>query len=48
MTVPETVRVRADDVTFEMRVRLDTDRDVEYYRHGGITPYVMRRMLDSN
>jgi aconitate hydratase len=47
-TVPETVRVQADDLTFEMRVRLDTARDVEYYRHGGITKYVMRRMLASD
>jgi hypothetical protein len=29
------------DTTFEMRVRLDTDRNAEYFRHGGITPYVM-------
>ena len=28
-----------------MLVRLDTARDLEYYRHGGITPYVMRRLL---
>jgi aconitate hydratase len=44
--VPETVQVRADDLVFEMRVRLDTDRDAEYYRHGGITRYVMRKLLD--
>ena len=44
---PRTATVRADDRTFEMRVRLDTDRDAEYYRHGGITPYVLRRLLDS-
>ena len=30
-----------------MRVRLDTARDLEYYRHGGITQYVLRRLLDS-
>lgn len=30
------------DTTFEVRVRLDTDRDAEHFRHGGITPYVMR------
>jgi aconitate hydratase len=44
-TVPETVEVRADGVTFSMRVRLDTAKDVEYYRHGGIMQYVMRRLL---
>lgn len=47
-SAPGTVRVQADDVTFEMRVRLDTARDVEYYRHGGITNYVVRSMLASN
>ena len=46
--VPETVKVQADDVVFEMRVRLDTDRDAEYYRHGGITKYVMRKLLDGH
>ena len=44
--VPETVKVQADDLVFEMRVRLDTDRDAAYYRHGGITKYVMRKLLD--
>ncbi len=29
-----------------MRVRLDTPRDLDYYRHGGITPYVVRKLLD--
>ena len=28
-----------------MRVRLDTARDVDYNRHGGITQYVMRTLL---
>lgn len=35
----------ADGRTFAMRVRLDTSRDVDYYRHGGITKYVMRKLL---
>jgi aconitate hydratase len=43
--VPETVRVSADDLVFTMQVRLDTDRDADYYRHGGITKYVMRKLL---
>jgi aconitate hydratase len=29
-------------VTFDVLVRLDTSVEVEYYRHGGILPYVLR------
>lgn len=29
----------------KVRVRLDTPIEVEYYRHGGILPYVLRSML---
>ena len=37
--------VRADDKEFRARVRLDTPREREYLRHGGILPYVLRRLL---
>ncbi len=39
------VTVRADDKEFEARLRLDTPREREYVRHGGILPYVLRRLL---
>jgi aconitate hydratase len=39
------VTVRADDKQFRARVRLDTPREREYLRHGGILPYVLRRLL---
>jgi aconitate hydratase len=39
------VTVRADGVEFAARVRLDTPREREYLRHGGILPYVIRRLL---
>ncbi len=39
------VTVRADDKTFIARVRLDTPREREYLRHGGILPFVLRRLL---
>lgn len=43
------VIVRAGDQgtsrSFEMIVRLDTPVEVEYYRHGGILPYVLRQLL---
>jgi aconitate hydratase len=39
------VTVRADGKDFRARVRLDTPREREYFRHGGILPYVLRRLL---
>ena len=39
------VTVRADGIEFRARVRLDTPREREYLRHGGILPFVLRRLL---
>jgi aconitate hydratase len=39
------VTVRADGIAFRATVRLDTPREREYLRHGGILPYVLRRLL---
>jgi aconitate hydratase A / 2-methylisocitrate dehydratase len=39
------VTVRADEKHFRAHVRLDTPREREYLRHGGILPYVLRRLL---
>jgi aconitate hydratase len=39
------VTVRADGKEFRARVRLDTPREREYLRHGGILRYVLRRLL---
>jgi aconitate hydratase len=33
------------DVTFRARVRVDTPREAEYFRHGGILQYVLRALL---
>jgi aconitate hydratase len=41
------VTVRADDIEFRARVRLDTPRERDYLRHGGILPFVLRRLLSS-
>ena len=41
------VTVRADGKEFAARVRLDTPREREYFRHGGILPFVLRRLLAS-
>jgi aconitate hydratase len=49
---PQEVTVRAqkpdDDGPpgeFKARVRIDTPREAEYFRHGGILPYVLRALL---
>jgi aconitate hydratase len=39
------VTVRADEKEFRARLRLDTPREREYFRHGGILQYVLRRLL---
>jgi aconitate hydratase len=47
---PREVRVRAQRngvaaVEFDARVRIDTPREAEYFRHGGILQYVLRTLL---
>jgi aconitate hydratase len=39
------VTVKAGDVEFQARVRIDTPKEVEYYQHGGILPFVLRQLL---
>jgi aconitate hydratase A / 2-methylisocitrate dehydratase len=36
--------VRAGDKTFDVIVRIDTPQEAEYYRNGGILPYVVRQL----
>ncbi|MFL5506971.1 MAG: aconitate hydratase, partial [Gemmatimonadales bacterium] len=38
------VSVKADDKEFTARVRIDTPKEVEYFRHGGILPFVLRQL----
>ena len=38
------VRVTADGKTFQARARIDTPVEAEYYRHGGILPFVLRQL----
>ena len=42
--LPDGVTVRADDLTFRARVRIDTPKEADYYRHGGILQYVLRNL----
>ncbi len=43
--LPRKLKVRADDKEFEVTVRIDTPREADYYRHGGILQYVLRSLL---
>ena len=44
--IPSTVRVRTDTgVEFDADVRIDTPGEADYYRHGGILQYVLRKRL---
>jgi aconitate hydratase len=44
--LPETVSVSADAIEFEARVRIDTPKEADYFRHGGILRYVLRQLRD--
>jgi aconitate hydratase len=41
------VAERPDGTSFEasLRLRIDTPIEVEYYKHGGILPYVLRQLI---
>ena len=34
--------------TFKAQVRLDTPKEIEYYRHGGILHYVLRQLASED
>jgi aconitate hydratase len=38
------VRVTADGKTFDAVARVDTPVEAEYYRNGGILPYVLKQL----
>ncbi|HEV3320584.1 MAG TPA: aconitate hydratase [Solirubrobacteraceae bacterium] len=43
--LPHELKVRADEHEFTATLRIDTPREAEYYRHGGILQYVLRGLL---
>ncbi|MFV9427216.1 aconitate hydratase [Rhodococcus aetherivorans] len=43
--IPGTVHVKAGDTEFDATVRIDTPAEAEYFRHGGILKYVLRKQL---
>jgi aconitate hydratase len=40
-----TLRVKAGEVEFDARVRIDTPNEWQYYRHGGILHFVLRQLV---
>jgi len=44
-TIPDTVKVKAGDISFDASVRIDTPSEAAYYHHGGIMQYVLRNLL---
>jgi aconitate hydratase len=44
--LPAEVSVRAGDRVFNARVRIDTPKEADYFRHGGILQYVLRQLRD--
>jgi aconitate hydratase len=42
------VRADGSEVAFEAVVRIDNQVEVEYYRHGGILPMMLRQMVRAN
>jgi aconitate hydratase len=50
MTPRKTIPIRAvkpdgKEIAFKTTARLDTDVDVAYFQHGGILPYVLRKLM---
>jgi aconitate hydratase len=43
--LPKTCTVHAGDIEFEATVRIDTPKEADYFRHGGILQYVLRQLL---
>jgi aconitate hydratase len=42
--LPRQLTVRADDKEFAVRLRIDTPKEADYFRHGGILQYVLRSL----
>ncbi|MGW2327906.1 aconitate hydratase AcnA [Streptomyces sp. NPDC001700] len=43
--IPETVKVKAGEVEFDAKLRIDTPGEADYYRNGGILQYVLRSLI---
>ena len=43
-SIPPELTVEADDRHFDVRVRIDTPREQDYFHHGGILQFVLRQL----
>ncbi len=43
--LPRTCTVKAGEIELEATVRIDTPKEADYFRHGGILQYVLRQLL---
>jgi aconitate hydratase len=41
------VKADGSDIRFKVSARLDTDIEVDYYKNGGILPYVLRKIMQA-
>jgi aconitate hydratase len=41
-------RTNGESVNVPLLCRIDTNIEIEYYRHGGILPYVLRQLVEKN
>jgi aconitate hydratase len=39
--------VEAEDKQFQVRVRIDTPKEQQYFHHGGILQFVLRQLLQA-
>ena len=46
--LPREVKIVADGKEITARVRIDTPKEADYFRHGGILPYVLRQLRDAD
>ncbi|MER7248075.1 aconitate hydratase AcnA [Kribbella sp. NPDC000426] len=44
----DSATARSAGRTYRLRVRLDTPREHDYYRHGGVLPYVLHRLSEGH
>jgi aconitate hydratase len=43
-TLTVAAKVAGGTKTFQVRSRIDTPEELNYYKHGGILPYVLRQL----
>ncbi len=44
--LPTSVSVTAGEISFEAKLRIDTPKEADYFRHGGILLYVLRQLAE--